>query len=53
MRRPSVPPIAASAARSGCGISPRTVPASFTMPAMLSSEPLGLAAGSSRPPAVA
>ena len=36
--------MADSAARSGCGISPSTVPSALTMPAMFSSEPLGFAA---------
>src|SRR5437879_3626573 len=44
IRSPSVPPIARSAARSGCGIRPRTVPSSLLIPAMFSSDPLGLAA---------
>ena len=40
--RPSVPPRSASAARSGCGIMPRTLRLSFRMPAMSPREPLGL-----------
>src|SRR5207302_5704972 len=47
---PSVPPSAASAQRSGCGIMPSTLPRSLTIPATWCSEPLGLAEGSVRPP---
>src|SRR5207245_9933545 len=43
--RPSSLPRRASAQRSGCGIMPKTLPASLTIPPMLSSEPLGLASG--------
>src|SRR5262249_26020300 len=50
-RRPSVLPSTASAARSGCGINPKTLPRAFTMPAMASCEPFGLAAGSRLPSA--
>ena len=39
---PSVEPSSALLARSGCGIRPTTLPASFAMPAMSSIEPLGL-----------
>src|SRR5262249_56777733 len=42
--RPSVlPPTLASAARSGCGMSPTTVPSSFATPATFPSKPSGLA----------
>src|SRR6185437_15807784 len=40
--RPSLEPRSGSTARSGCGIIPRTFPASLTMPAMARVEPLGL-----------
>src|SRR5213082_2210063 len=43
-RSPSVPPIADSAARSGCGMSPSTLPSGLTIPAMFSTEPFGFAA---------
>ena len=43
--RPSVPPMLSSTACSGCGIKPRTLPASFVMPAIPEREPLGLNAG--------
>ena len=39
---PSVEPSSASLARSGWGINPTTLPASLQIPAMSSSEPLGL-----------
>src|SRR5919201_5415122 len=51
INKPSVPPIALSAARSGCGMRPSTVPSSFTMPAMLSSEPFGFDSLVTRPSA--
>ena len=41
---PSSEPRIASAARSGCGISPATLPAAFMTPAIARSEPFGLAA---------
>jgi hypothetical protein len=40
IRRPSVPPCAASMRRSGCGIMPITLPALFSTPAMLRADPL-------------
>src|SRR5437879_4370622 len=40
---PSVPPSSGSAARSGWGIIPRTLPPGLQIPAMLSSDPFGLA----------
>src|SRR5262249_39249902 len=40
--RPSEHPSTGSAARSGCGIRPRTFPARLMMPAMSFTEPLGL-----------
>ena len=40
---PSSEPRIASAARSGCGISPATLPAALMTPAIARSEPLGLA----------
>ena len=43
-RRPSALPSTGSQARSGCGIRPTTLRASLQMPAMLLSEPFGLAA---------
>ena len=49
MASPSMPPTAFSAARSGWGIRPSTVPSSLTTPAMFSSEPLGLASLVRRP----
>ena len=48
--RPSPPPSAGSARRSGCGIIPSTVLWRLKMPAMFSAEPLGLAAASGSPP---
>ena len=39
---PSPEPMIASLARSGCGMSPTTLPASFAIPAMSSRLPLGL-----------
>ena len=42
---PSVQPSSGSAERSGCGIMPRTLRPGLQMPAMFSSEPLGLASG--------
>ena len=47
---PSAEPSSASAARSGCGMSPATFPAAFITPAMARSEPFGFA-GSSESPA--
>src|SRR5213593_465919 len=44
IRYPSVPPSRASTHRSGCGISPRTLPVSFVTPAIFPSEPFGFAA---------
>jgi hypothetical protein len=41
--KPSVPPSSGSAARSGWGIIPRTLPPGLQIPAMFSSDPLGLA----------
>jgi hypothetical protein len=41
---PSVQPSSGSAERSGCGIIPTTLRPGLQMPAMLSREPLGLAA---------
>src|SRR5271157_1313101 len=41
---PSVMPSSGAEARSGCGIMPRTLRPSLQIPAMFSSEPLGLAA---------
>ena len=41
---PSSEPSNALLARSGCGMSPTTLPASLAMPAMASIEPLGLSA---------
>src|SRR3989338_9105010 len=38
---PSIPPSNASLERSGCGIIPRTLPRSFTIPAILSIAPFG------------
>ena len=46
---PSVPPCRASAARSGCGIMPRTVLDSLKMPAILSRDPLGLSSSVGSP----
>src|SRR2546422_3338091 len=46
---PSVPPSSASAHRSGCGIMPSTLPRLLMIPAMLCSEPFGLAFGRTRP----
>ena len=43
---PSSEPRIASAARSGCGISPATLPAAFRTPAIARSDPLGFAASS-------
>src|SRR6266545_3937299 len=40
---PSVPPSSGSAARSGWGIMPRTLPPGPQIPAMLSSDPFGFA----------
>src|SRR5207253_9001715 len=40
--RPSSEPSSISTARSGCGISPMTLPASLMMPAMLCIAPFGL-----------
>ena len=42
---PSVPPSSGSLERSGCGIIPSTFRPGLQMPAMLSSDPLGLASG--------
>ena len=42
--KPSVQPSASSLARSGCGIIPSTLRPGLQIPAMFSSEPLGLAA---------
>src|SRR5262249_30626617 len=50
-RRPSAPPNRRSAARSGWGISPTTIPVRFATPAIPSNEPLGFAAGQQAPPA--
>ena len=47
--RPSVPPSSGSIRSSGWGIMPSTLPASLRMPAILLSEPLGLAAGVTLP----
>src|SRR5258708_10016939 len=49
---PSMPPMAASMAFSGCGIKPSTVFDSLKMPAMLRAEPFGLPSGSLLPSAV-
>src|SRR5579864_3255337 len=49
---PSVHPSSGSAERSGCGIMPRTLPPELQIPAMLSSEPLGLAAEVTSPAGV-
>lgn len=46
---PSVPPSSASAARSGCGIIPNTLRPGLQIPAIFSSEPLGLASAVTRP----
>ena len=50
--KPSVPPNSASLARSGCGIMPSTLRPALQMPAMLSSDPLGLASGVMSPAVV-
>jgi len=42
-RRPSMPPVAGSQARSGWGIRPSTLPAALVKPATSPTEPLGLA----------
>src|SRR5665213_2879181 len=47
--RPSVPPKTASAARSGWGIMPRTLPCALMTPAMWAKEPLGLNASPKAP----
>src|SRR4029077_2194125 len=47
--RPSAPPSSGSAQRSGWGIIPSTLPRLLTIPAMLCSEPFGLALGTTRP----
>src|SRR3954447_19889721 len=47
-RPPSADPSSGSTACSGCGISPHTLPASLTTPAMSRSEPLGFAPGAYR-----
>ena len=39
---PSVPPRNESAKRSGCGIIPRILPSELKIPAILSTDPLGL-----------
>ena len=49
MKRPSVPPRAASQHRSGWGIMPSTLPRSLIIPAMFSSEPFGLASSVTSP----
>ena len=49
--RPSVPPIPASTACSGCGINPMTFPREFRTPAMLATDPLGFAASFTTPAA--
>ena len=46
-------PTVVSAARSGCGMSPTTVPSSFDTPAMFQIEPFGLAPGVISPVSVA
>ena len=46
---PSVQPSRSSEARSGCGIMPSTFPFSFMIPAILSTDPLGLASASAAP----
>jgi len=43
-RRPSMPPVAGSQARSGWGIRPSTLPAALVRPATSPTEPLGLSA---------
>jgi hypothetical protein len=49
---PSVEPRSASEERSGCGIIPRTLRPALQIPAMLSSEPLGLASAVTVPSGV-
>src|SRR4029077_17588774 len=46
---PSVPPSSGPDALSGCGIMPTTLPPALQMPAILPSEPLGLADGETPP----
>src|SRR5215469_200219 len=50
--KPSTPPSSVSLARSGCGIIPSTFLSGLEIPAILSSEPLGLASGIVSPAAV-
>src|SRR5207253_7178365 len=49
IRYPSVPPRSASTHRSGCGISPTTLPVSFATPAMFAREPFGFASAVTTP----
>src|SRR5262249_32165855 len=46
---PSSEPSSASLARSGCGIRPNTLPRALHVPAMLATEPLGLAPSETPP----
>src|SRR2546426_960082 len=49
IRYPSVPPRMASTHRSGCGMSPTTLPVSFATPAMFAREPFGFASAVTTP----
>src|SRR5690606_36414693 len=48
---PSVEPSSASTARSGCGMRPSTLPATFTIPTIPCIEPFGFASSVTRPSA--
>src|SRR2546423_8361372 len=49
IRYPSVPPRSASTQRSGCGMSPTTLPSSLATPAIFASDPFGLASSVTTP----
>src|SRR3954464_7814821 len=52
MTSPSVPPSAASQARSGCGIMPTTLRRSLQMPAIACADPFGFESSATSPSAV-